>query len=205
MMTIGYTLELGETKERLDAAWNFMSPWAQKTFYEIQERARRYLNRPTEGQRTLILKLLVEAEAKANGGTAEKTKIDLTRVIKMFDIAAKHKKSPKVYFLAGDAEFAVTPAKATSANHGSLYVKAGSLYLGKISREGEFSPSRDARNLPVAEALTKFAADPAAAAAAFARETKRCCFCSLRLEHPASVKVGYGPDCADNHGLPWGR
>ena len=39
---------------------------------------------------------------------------------------------------------------------------------------------------------------------AFAQEGSQCFFCGRDLDTPESLLVGYGPTCADNHGLPWG-
>ena len=33
----------------------------------------------------------------------------------------------------------------------------------------------------------------------------RCCFCGLKLTTPDSVAAGYGPDCATQRGLPYGK
>lgn len=41
-------------------------------------------------------------------------------------------------------------------------------------------------------------------AARFGQLYGRCCFCSRQLTDERSVAVGYGPDCASHHGLPWG-
>ena len=39
---------------------------------------------------------------------------------------------------------------------------------------------------------------------AFAQEGSQCFFCGRDLDTPESLLVGYGPTCADKHGLPWG-
>ena len=39
---------------------------------------------------------------------------------------------------------------------------------------------------------------------AFAQESSTCCFCGRDLDTRESLTVGYGPTCADKHGLPWG-
>jgi hypothetical protein len=40
---------------------------------------------------------------------------------------------------------------------------------------------------------------------AFAQEGSQCFFCGRDLDTPESLLVGYGPKCADKHGLPWGE
>lgn len=42
-------------------------------------------------------------------------------------------------------------------------------------------------------------------AAGFGFATSRCSFCGRPLKVGASQHVGYGPICADRHGLPWGH
>jgi hypothetical protein len=41
-------------------------------------------------------------------------------------------------------------------------------------------------------------------AAAFGHLYGSCVFCARHLSDERSIAVGYGPDCADNNGLPWG-
>jgi len=42
-------------------------------------------------------------------------------------------------------------------------------------------------------------------ALAFSLEGSVCCFCGRELDTAESISVGYGPVCADKHGLPWGE
>jgi hypothetical protein len=39
---------------------------------------------------------------------------------------------------------------------------------------------------------------------AFAQEGSQCFICGRDLDTPESLTAGYGPICADKHGLPWG-
>lgn len=39
---------------------------------------------------------------------------------------------------------------------------------------------------------------------AFGKMLGRCCFCSLKIDTPESVSMGYGPQCAAQRGLEWG-
>lgn len=41
-------------------------------------------------------------------------------------------------------------------------------------------------------------------AAAFGKLYHRCVFCTRQLTRKESEDVGYGPDCAEKHNLPWG-
>lgn len=53
--------------------------------------------------------------------------------------------------------------------------------------------------------IAAIVADFTAAAVAFGRASIHCSFCGRPLETKASRHVGYGPKCADKHGLPWGE
>jgi hypothetical protein len=88
--------------------------------------------------------------------------------------------------------------------HNKVENRWGSLspaYLGKINRRhgivGDFSAA-------VRQQIAAAAANPAAAAAEYGRETGYCSFCSRELTDERSVGVGYGPICADKFSLPWG-
>ena len=37
----------------------------------------------------------------------------------------------------------------------------------------------------------------------YGKETGNCVFCRRKLTNPYSVKVGYGPICAERNHLPW--
>lgn len=48
------------------------------------------------------------------------------------------------------------------------------------------------------------ARDPSTVAQQHGVATGRCCFCGRLLSTAESRSAGYGPDCADRFGLPWG-
>jgi hypothetical protein len=52
--------------------------------------------------------------------------------------------------------------------------------------------------------LTKDHVLGAEGAAKFGELFHRCVFCTKQLTREESEKVGYGPDCAEKHNLPWG-
>lgn len=91
----------------------------------------------------------------------------------------------------------ISPAKASSANAGALYVKAGSVYLGKIVG-GKFFASRDCQQEDQAKIL-RFVADPAAAAKVYGQETGVCCVCNATLKSAWRLR-GIGPICAEKMG-----
>lgn len=55
------------------------------------------------------------------------------------------------------------------------------------------------------ELLDKLAADPVGFLAQVGKDMDGCCFCNSALTDPRSKEVGYGPVCAANWGLPWGK
>ncbi len=75
---------------------------------------------------------------------------------------------------------------------------AGNLY-GKVWDGARFAYVRG--SLRLARAGRPITADEAAA---FGHTNHRCCFCARKLSRGESTAVGYGPDCADKYGLPWG-
>lgn len=91
----------------------------------------------------------------------------------------------------------ISPAKATSANPGAIYVKAGQQYLGKVTG-GRFFASRECSPEQSAKVLS-FIADPEAAAKAYGQETGVCCICNRTLRSDWRLK-GIGPICAEKFG-----
>lgn len=122
--------------------------------------------------------------------------VDISKVKVSLDRAlASGLKAPKLY-LSG---FTFTLAKATSANAGAVYVKAGETYLGKIvdgklMRSHECTPAQ-------ADEIVRVSADPAKAAVEFGKLTGRCACCYRTLTDPMSVARSIGPICAEKYGF----
>lgn len=77
-----------------------------------------------------------------------------------------------------------------------------------IDENGTFHASRfgDATLLPkIREELTAFDENPHKASSVRGHATGRCCYCGRRLDNAESVRVGYGPICAERYMLPWGE
>jgi hypothetical protein len=91
----------------------------------------------------------------------------------------------------------ISPAKATSANPGALYVKAGQEYLGKVAN-GRFYASRECSKEDETKVLA-FVADPAEAAKVYGQTTGTCCICNATLRSEWKFK-GIGPICAEKFG-----
>ena len=136
---------------------------------------------------------------------------DLSRINALFDAnrAAQpnRRKTPAIVF----ADFRISVAGQQAREPGCLTIlsnterndRGGRKWLGRVTKAGVFEPARDTSPV-IGEALKAFAADPAGVAAAHGQVTHACCFCNKTLTDPRSRTVGYGPDCADNFGLPWG-
>jgi hypothetical protein len=84
---------------------------------------------------------------------------------------------------------------------GWVFVKDAAAY-GQGQRYGSQKPGQRYSGKVTAE-LAAIIADPAGAMHAYGQITGQCCFCALPLEKTESVARGYGPTCADNHGLPF--
>jgi hypothetical protein len=127
--------------------------------------------------------------------------IDMTKIEAAFAAArASGLKSPKLRI----AGLVISPAKATSANAGALYVKSkgsfdDSTYFGKIIG-GKFIKSRECDAATEAQILV-VAADPLAAAIAYGRETGTCSCCGRELTNKISIELGIGPICREQWGM----
>jgi hypothetical protein len=126
----------------------------------------------------------------------------------VFAKAAEHLKQPKVRLaLPTGQKVVLSLAPAHGNNPGFIYLKVAGEYAGKIAPTGAFTPYKLAADvLDAVKALfVMLGDDPAAVAAAYGKETGSCCFCAKELSKAESLFVGYGPDCADHYGLPWGE
>jgi hypothetical protein len=135
-------------------------------------------------------------------------------VVDLLERAAKHLKFPAVIVRANGRDIRLNIAGAKSKAPGSINVTSATggygqrEWYGRVTRDGQFDASRkhDAGTLTaVVVALKAMATDPAKAAAEYGHLTGCCCFCGTALEDPRSTQIGYGPTCAKNFGLPWGR
>lgn len=138
-------------------------------------------------------------------------------VVDLLERAAKHLKFPAVVVRANGRDIRLNIAGKKSKAPGSINVTSATggygsrEWYGRVSRDGQFEPSRkhDAgTQTAVAAALKAMANDPAKAAAEYGHLTGCCCFCGTTLgegEDKRSVQIGYGPVCAKNFGLPWGK
>jgi hypothetical protein len=145
--------------------------------------------------RSMQAKAAARDEARAARAASPAASVDLAPIRALFDTATANGAASPSYRAEG---LTLTLAPAHGRNPGALYVKDGPTYLGKITGTAYMG---DPAALP---RLLTIAADPRAAAVRHGRETCRCSFCGRKLTDSRSSAVGYGPDCADKYGLPWG-
>lgn len=87
--------------------------------------------------------------------------------------------------------------KAIKSQEGNWYTKVWDALAGMWDYVGRYP----LHNLTLADKVT------AEQAAQFGKLTNTCIFCGRHLtddREGRSVEVGYGPVCAEKHGLPWG-
>lgn len=125
--------------------------------------------------------------------------IDMTKIEAAFGSAlASGLKSPKLRIGA----LVISPAKATSANAGALYVKArgqDGAYFGKIMG-GKFLKSREC-DAETEALIVETAKDPLAAAVAYGKATGICSCCGAELTNKLSIELGIGPICRSKWGM----
>ena len=78
-------------------------------------------------------------------------------------------------------------------------------YHGRINESGLLVKSRHYNETTVDDLLKALATDPSATIAAFGAKTGRCAACARPLKTKESTTHGYGPTCAKNYGLVWGK
>lgn len=137
--------------------------------------------------------------------TATQTQLDMSDLLHRFHLALQAGiKRPKVN--TGDLLFSLAPPSGKNAGH--VYVKGEKddwgdrPYLGKVTPEGRFFPSRECSE-DKQQRIAKIGSDVVGSAKAHGAQHGNCCFCGRGLKTDASVSNGYGPDCADHYGLPW--
>lgn len=141
--------------------------------------------------------------------------VRLGRIQAMFAAARERSVAePKLYLTtATGRELELTPNQKFA---GSINIKdrretrwnakfqnESKVYYGYITASGEYNPHGNAPD--ILPALESLALDPVEAARLYGHKTSSCMFCGIKLRAGASTTVGYGPVCASNYGLPWGK
>lgn len=156
-------------------------------------------------------KLATEATAGRRTGAVEG--LNLLAVVQLLHrAAAAQKRAPRVTLSTRDGDRVVlslcgprskTPG-AVRITNGAPYGSPGAVFYGTILADGSVEPARgwcfEAEAL-----LVRLGREPHAVAGQHGVATGECSFCSRLLSTKQSRSVGYGPDCADRYGLPWGE
>jgi hypothetical protein len=122
--------------------------------------------------------------------------VDVSKIAVAFATAFSNgKKRPKLRL----GDFLFSRAPDTGRNAGSIYVKRGDLYLGKVT-DGQFYPTRDCDSVTKAKVI-EVAANPGEAAKAYGIRTGTCSCCARELTNAASIARSMGPTCADKYGF----
>jgi len=131
------------------------------------------------------------------------------KIVAMLTHARAHLQHPKLTIELPDiGRVRLSLAGERSRAPGSVNVTDGrpfgeNTYYGRIAVDGTFEAAR-ACTPALLEALRAMDRDPLAAASVHGRRYGYCCFCARTLTDARSVHVGYGPVCAEHHGLAWG-
>lgn len=145
-----------------------------------------------------MIKKVAENRAKrAAERKADEITVDLSAIRAMFDRAIESGLKRPTYRAEG---LIISRAPDHGRNAGSLYVKAGGEYQGKIDPENVYRPAYAAAK-ETKTALETIAANPAEAAVRYGRETGSCSCCGRTLTDPNSIEAGIGPICAGKYGF----
>lgn len=131
-----------------------------------------------------------EREAKA----AAAPQVDITAINTALVTAKQSIMYPKLRL----ADFVFSLAGELSRNAGSIYVKQGETYLGKIT-DGRFHASRECTP-ELTVAILRAAANPEEAARAYGLAFGICSCCGRKLTNKLSIELGIGPICRERFG-----
>lgn len=169
----------------------------------------------TPGQAPYIHVLIDRAGQNANPTDKERTVAigDVSGITELFNRARAYLKAPGVVMSVPDVGVVkVYVQKADARRYAGQTVVQDydkpyphfQVY-GIINDTGGFEPKKGVEIPPtLIPTLQDFAKNPIPYAKAYGKLTGRCCFCRNRLTDPRSTVQGWGPDCADHFGLPWG-
>jgi len=141
--------------------------------------------------------------------------LNLSKIIEIFDHAhqgGEGKKYPKIVLAeAFDDDRVEVTCKIVRCGSQSKYEGAANIktandeWAGRINRDGSVTCGNRANFGEVEAILRELAKDPLQVLAQNGVATSQCCYCARALTTRQSREVGYGPICADKHGLPWGK
>jgi hypothetical protein len=138
----------------------------------------------------------------------------MAKVIEMFEIAkSKGLKYPKLHLkLEGGQKVVLALTGPKSKAPGCVNVTDGGKYgnnvwYGRITPDGVLqAPHNKPQHFDLVKSMLRaFAKDPQGYADMHGKLHGHCMFCGKELTAEESTEVGYGPVCASNWGLPWGK
>lgn len=126
-----------------------------------------------------------------------------------FTLASAYKTEPTVSVIFNDNNVYRIVLKTFDNNSKYLFVSRAEDKTHLMSYDIQrgfikWSTTNQAVRNMIRESIDRFVSDPVAMMKMYADHYERCGFCGLKLTDPRSIKVGYGPVCANNHGMPWG-
>lgn len=182
--------------------------FARKVLYSMQ-RGRTL----TAGQIRVIERMAEEvAEEKKAVEATPAMGVNFAAIVELFDAAKSdtHGKplvDPKIVLRDHDGEEVQFRVTTRGVMPGSIIVTGrypSRKFFGRIRQDGGFLPGKDAKHATYV-LLSDFSANPLGTVVAYGQLTGQCCFCRLTLTDDRSVEKGYGPICAGNWNLPWGK
>jgi hypothetical protein len=133
---------------------------------------------------------------------------DYSGVYKLFEVAKKANKFPKLRLKVGEHPVVLSVAGERSKQPGVINVTDGgpfgnNKWYGRVMPDGEWVACRNdyPELMQVALLLKRLGEEPEAVAAEYGKMNGYCCFCGKALSDDKSVAVGYGEQCAKNWGL----
>jgi hypothetical protein len=140
----------------------------------------------------------------------------MTGLVEFFNKAKEHLKYPKISVEVDGYPFRLSLAGPQAKRPGWITLTDGGPYganqwYGRVSPEGvweqPYNMNDDVR-IVLLRVLHQFSKDAAAAATKYGHLSGNCCFCNTPIgegDDQRSVEAGYGPQCAKNYNLPWGK
>lgn len=134
----------------------------------------------------------------------------LKKLYSLFENAKQHLSWPKIRLLAGEQNVCLSVAGPRSKYSGKVMVTDGepfgiNQWWGAIDSQGKWQQPNKGVPASVVSIIKLMSKDPEGTASSHGTLTGNCCFCRRALKDERSTDVGYGPKCAKNFGLAWGR
>jgi hypothetical protein len=149
----------------------------------------------TPNQMGAIDRMIERDLQRAARPTPQAVTVDCRKIVEAFERGAA---AGLRYLRLRFVGLMISKAPMSGRNAGSLYVKDGDIYLGKITGN-QFFPSRDCTPEQQAKVVL-VASDPAAAGRVYGNETGECCVCGRELTNAESIQKGIGPICEGRMG-----